>query len=74
MWARNRFRGDKAGPPVISSLIGTLLAFGLCTLFGPGPSDRKVWTGSWESGRRCRVRAWRVVPGHLTRCLRLPRP
>ncbi len=38
----------------------------------PFETHRSGWY-PWEFGRRFRVRAWRVFPGHLTRRLRLPR-
>ena len=46
-WAWNRVRGNKAGPLVISSLIGSLIIFEICTLLGLGKLDRTVWAGSW---------------------------
>ena len=46
-WAWNRVRGNKAGPLVISSLIGALILFEVCTLFGLGNLDRTAWVGSW---------------------------
>ncbi len=46
-WAWNRVRGNKAGPLVISSLIGALILFEVCTLLGLGDLDRTVWVGSW---------------------------
>ena len=38
----------------------------------PYETHRSGWY-PWEFGRRYRVHAWRVFPGHLTRHLRLPR-
>ncbi len=38
----------------------------------PFETHRSGWY-PWEFGRRYRVHAWRVFPGHLTRHLRLPR-
>jgi hypothetical protein len=38
----------------------------------PYETHRSGWY-PWEFGRRYRVHAWRVFPGHLTRYLRLPR-
>jgi S-DNA-T family DNA segregation ATPase FtsK/SpoIIIE len=46
-WAWNRVRGNKPGPLVISSLIGTLILFEVCTLLGLGNVDRTAWVGSW---------------------------
>jgi S-DNA-T family DNA segregation ATPase FtsK/SpoIIIE len=46
-WAWNRVRGNKTGPLVISSLIGALILFEVCTLLGLGNLDRMVWAGSW---------------------------
>ena len=38
----------------------------------PFETHRSGWY-PWDFGRRYRVHAWRVFPGHLTRYLRLPR-
>jgi DNA segregation ATPase FtsK/SpoIIIE, S-DNA-T family len=46
-WAWNRVRGNKPGPLVISSLIGALIVFEVCTLLGLGDLDRTTWAGSW---------------------------
>ena len=46
-WAWNRVRGNKAGPLIISSLIGALIVFEVCTLLGLGDLDRTTWAGSW---------------------------
>ncbi len=46
-WAWNRVRGNKPGPLVISSLIGALILFEVCTLLGLGDLDRLAWAGSW---------------------------
>ena len=46
-WAWNRVRGNKPGPLVISSLIGSLIVFEVCTLLGMGNLDRTDWAGSW---------------------------
>jgi DNA segregation ATPase FtsK/SpoIIIE, S-DNA-T family len=47
VWAWNRLRGHKAGPLVITSLLGALLVFEICTLLGLGGLDRTVWVGTW---------------------------
>jgi hypothetical protein len=46
-WAWNRVRGNKPGPLVISSMIGALIVFEVCTLLGLGNLDRTAWAGSW---------------------------
>jgi S-DNA-T family DNA segregation ATPase FtsK/SpoIIIE len=47
VWAWNRLRGHQAGPLIVTSLVGSLLVFEICTLFGLGRLDRLAWTGSW---------------------------
>ncbi len=46
-WAWNRLRGHPGGPLVISSLVGALLVFEICTLLGLVGLERTTWTGSW---------------------------
>jgi S-DNA-T family DNA segregation ATPase FtsK/SpoIIIE len=43
-WAWNRLRGDDAAPLALSSVIGALLLFELCTLAGLGGW---AWAGGW---------------------------
>jgi hypothetical protein len=47
VWAWNRFRSRPAGPLALSSLIGALLMFELCTLFGLVSLSRWMWAGGW---------------------------
>jgi S-DNA-T family DNA segregation ATPase FtsK/SpoIIIE len=47
LWAWNRFRGHAVGPLALSSVLGTLLVFEICTLFGLGGLDRWTWAGGW---------------------------
>jgi len=47
LWSWNRIRGHPVPPLVLRSLIGTLLAFELCTLFGLAGLDRWSLTGTW---------------------------
>jgi DNA segregation ATPase FtsK/SpoIIIE, S-DNA-T family len=47
VWAWNRLRGQKAGPLVIRSLLGSLIIFEVCILLGLGALDRTAWTGAW---------------------------
>ena len=46
-WAWNRVRGREAGPLAVSSLVGALIVFEVCTLLGLGGLDRTLWAGSW---------------------------
>jgi S-DNA-T family DNA segregation ATPase FtsK/SpoIIIE len=46
-WAWNRLRGRPMGPLLLSSAIGALLVFEICTLFGLGALDRRDWSGGW---------------------------
>jgi S-DNA-T family DNA segregation ATPase FtsK/SpoIIIE len=47
VWSWNRLRGAPAAPLAVSSLVGTLLVFELCTLLGLGGLDRWTWSGGW---------------------------
>jgi len=47
IWAWNRMRGKPALPLVLTSLIGALLLFEICTLFGLAGLDRWMWSGAW---------------------------
>ena len=47
VWAWNRLRGRPGGALLVTSLVGTLLVFELCALFGLGGLDRTAWAGSW---------------------------
>jgi S-DNA-T family DNA segregation ATPase FtsK/SpoIIIE len=47
LWAWNRLRGRPAGPLLIQSALGALMAFELCGLFGLAGLDRWTWTGGW---------------------------
>ena len=47
VWAWNRVRGREAAPLLVTSLIGALLVFEICTLLGLGGLDRTLWAGSW---------------------------
>jgi S-DNA-T family DNA segregation ATPase FtsK/SpoIIIE len=46
-WAWNRVRGAAAGPLALSSLIGALAVFEICTLLGLAGLDRWLWSGAW---------------------------
>jgi S-DNA-T family DNA segregation ATPase FtsK/SpoIIIE len=46
-WSWALFRDRAAGPLLLSSLIGALLLFEMCTLFGLAGAERWLWTGSW---------------------------
>ncbi len=46
-WAWNRMRARPAGPLLVSSLVGGLLVFEVCTLLGLGGLDRATWSGAW---------------------------
>src|SRR5262245_2119775 len=43
-WAWNRARGGEAAPLALSSVIGALLLFEICTIAGLG---RWSWAGGW---------------------------
>jgi DNA segregation ATPase FtsK/SpoIIIE, S-DNA-T family len=47
VWAWNRLRGADPKPLAITSLVGVLLVFEVCTLFGLGGLDRWTWAGGW---------------------------
>ncbi len=46
-WGWNRLRNRDANPLITRSLIGTLLAFELCTMLGLAGLDRWTWSGGW---------------------------
>ncbi len=46
-WAWNRLRDRDVAPLVLMSLMGALLAFEVCALFGLGGLDRWMWSGGW---------------------------
>jgi S-DNA-T family DNA segregation ATPase FtsK/SpoIIIE len=46
-WSWNRLRAVSPAPLLISSLIGALVLFELCTLLGLAGLDRWTWTGAW---------------------------
>jgi len=47
LWGWNRLRGKPALPLVVTSAMGALLVFEICTLFGLGGLDRERWAGGW---------------------------
>ena len=47
LWGWNRLRDQKAVPLVVTSALGALLVFEVCTLFGLGGLDRDRWAGGW---------------------------
>jgi DNA segregation ATPase FtsK/SpoIIIE, S-DNA-T family len=47
IWGWNRLRARPAGPLIVSSLVGLLLVFEVCTLLGLGGLDRAAWAGAW---------------------------
>jgi S-DNA-T family DNA segregation ATPase FtsK/SpoIIIE len=47
VWSWNRLRDSEVWPGVVTSMVGTLLVFELCTLFGLAGLDRWTWTGGW---------------------------
>ncbi|MBI5708736.1 MAG: DNA translocase FtsK [Candidatus Eisenbacteria bacterium] len=46
-WAWNRLGSRPAGPLALSSFIGALLVFEICSLLGLAALDRLTWAGSW---------------------------
>jgi DNA segregation ATPase FtsK/SpoIIIE, S-DNA-T family len=46
-WSLNRFRDRPVGPLVLRSLLGALIVFEVCTLFGLGGLERAAWSGNW---------------------------
>ena len=46
-WAWNRLRAKAAAPLAATTVIGALLVFELCLLFGLGGLERVGWAGSW---------------------------
>lgn len=47
LWAWNRLRARAWAPLAVSSALGALLVFEVCTLFGLGGLDRWDWAGGW---------------------------
>jgi S-DNA-T family DNA segregation ATPase FtsK/SpoIIIE len=47
VWSWNRLRGAAVKPLTASSLVGALLVFEACTLFGLGGLSRWTWAGGW---------------------------
>jgi S-DNA-T family DNA segregation ATPase FtsK/SpoIIIE len=47
VWAWNRLGDRPIAPLVLKSLIGALLVFEACTLFGLGGLARATWSGGW---------------------------
>jgi S-DNA-T family DNA segregation ATPase FtsK/SpoIIIE len=47
LWAWNRLRSKPPQPLIISSALGALLLFELCSLLALGGADRWTWTGAW---------------------------
>jgi S-DNA-T family DNA segregation ATPase FtsK/SpoIIIE len=46
-WSLNRARRAPAGALIVTTLVGCLLAFELCTLAGLAGLDRWTWSGAW---------------------------
>ena len=46
-WAWNRLRAAPAAPLALTSLVGGLIVFEICTLFGLSGLDRWWWSGAW---------------------------
>ena len=72
LWAWNRLRSKPSRPLVISSALGALLAFELCSLFALGGADRWTWAGAWGLAASMALRSalgavgsW-IVAGTLT--------
>jgi len=47
LWGWNRLRSRPALPLLITSALGALMVFEVCTLFGLGGLDRARWAGGW---------------------------
>src|SRR5206468_3575824 len=47
LWSIQLLRSVSGRPLVVSSAVGALLAFELCTLAGLGGLDRWMWAGAW---------------------------
>lgn len=50
LWAWNRLRDHETQPLLIKSLLGGLLVYELCVLFGLGGLDTWQWAGRWGHG------------------------
>jgi S-DNA-T family DNA segregation ATPase FtsK/SpoIIIE len=57
VWAWNRLRGRPGAPLLITTLVGILLVFEICALFGLGGLDRTAWTGSWGFAAQLALRS-----------------
>jgi S-DNA-T family DNA segregation ATPase FtsK/SpoIIIE len=47
VWAWNRLRQKPGWPLAVSSVLGALLLFEVCTLLALGGADRWMWGGAW---------------------------
>jgi len=47
LWGWNRLRDRPAAPLVVTSAMGVLLVFEICTIFGLAGLDRWTWSGGW---------------------------
>ena len=50
LWSWNRLRARPATPLLVSSLLGALLVFEVCALFGLAELSRWTWAGGWGFG------------------------
>ena len=57
VWAWNRLRTRPGAPLLITSLVGTLLVFEICTLLGLGGLDRTAWVGAWGFAAQLALRS-----------------
>jgi DNA segregation ATPase FtsK/SpoIIIE, S-DNA-T family len=62
-WSWNRLRDADVWSHVVTSLVGTLLVFELCTLFGLGGLDRWTWAGGWGTASSLALRSSLGVVG-----------
>ncbi len=65
LWAWNRLRNRAPQPLVLTTALGTLLVFEICTLFGLGMGDagRWNWSGAWGFGTAMALSASMGVVG-----------
>ena len=56
-WAWNRLRGREALPLTLITLMGALMTFEICSLFGLGGLDRWTWSGGWGLAGSLALRA-----------------
>ncbi len=47
LWGWNRLRSRPVSPLVVTSAMGVLLVFEICSLFGLAGLERWTWTGAW---------------------------